>query len=154
MSPRERIALERHNKRVLARHIDELKPDVVNWWAMGGMSLSLIEQVRRAGVPAVGVVGDDWMDYGRRVDGWQRLAARIGPFGPLLGRVVGVPAGVDMRDTTWLFNSARHPRQGGPGHRLPAAASPDRPPRGRRFAVHAGRAPRVGLAAVARRAPG
>jgi glycosyltransferase involved in cell wall biosynthesis len=42
--------------------------DVVSWWGMGGMSLGLIEQVRRAGVPAVGVVGDGWMVYGPEVD--------------------------------------------------------------------------------------
>src|SRR5438552_15011542 len=44
---RERLAIERHNARVLERHLDELRPDVVSWWSMGGMSMSLIERVRR-----------------------------------------------------------------------------------------------------------
>src|SRR5438067_10123275 len=44
----DRWRLERHNHAVLERHLRELRPDVVSWWAMGGMSLSLIEQVRRA----------------------------------------------------------------------------------------------------------
>ena len=89
MSGRERIALERHNGRVLAGRLQSLRPDVVNWWAMGGMSMSLIERVRRLGLPAVGVVGDDWIDYGPRVDGWQRMARRLGPGGRVLGRARG-----------------------------------------------------------------
>ena len=67
-----RLGLERHNRRVLARHMAELQPDLVVWWAMGGMSLAMLEQVRRAGVPALGVVGDSWMDYGFERDGWLR----------------------------------------------------------------------------------
>lgn len=69
-APRERLALERHNARVLARHLDALRPDAVMWWALGGLSLSLVERVRRRGVPALGVVGDEWMTYGPRVDQW------------------------------------------------------------------------------------
>src|SRR5579859_5741559 len=61
-------ALERRNGAVLAKHMRAFSPDVVMWAAMGGMSLSLIERVRRLGVPAVGLVGDDWMVYGTRVD--------------------------------------------------------------------------------------
>src|SRR3954454_21198749 len=58
---RERIGLERHNAGVLDRHLGEFRPDVVAWWQMGGMSLSLIERVRRLGLPAVGVIGDEWL---------------------------------------------------------------------------------------------
>src|SRR5437773_789851 len=32
---RERLTLERHNARVVDRHLDELRPDVVSWWSMG-----------------------------------------------------------------------------------------------------------------------
>ena len=79
-------ALERHNgARPRARDRRTLRPDVVCWWAMGGMSLSLIEQVRRAGLPAVGVVGDDWMLYGPKVDAWTRHGRRLGPLAPVLG---------------------------------------------------------------------
>src|SRR5439155_1520664 len=48
---RERLAYERHNARVLGRHLDEFQPDVVTWWSMGGMSLTLIEHVRRRELP-------------------------------------------------------------------------------------------------------
>lgn len=63
----ERRAIERHNSGVMSELLAE-GVDAVCWWGMGGMSLGLVEQVRRAGVPAVGVVGDGWMVYGPRVD--------------------------------------------------------------------------------------
>lgn len=68
---RERLAIERRNARVLAGQLAEFRPDLVSWWPMGGMSLSLIARVQRAGLPAIGVVYDDWMVYGPRVDAWQ-----------------------------------------------------------------------------------
>src|SRR4051794_23109616 len=67
---RERIALERRAGAVFERHLAEFRPDVLNWWGMGGMSLGLIERGRRAELPAVGVVGDEWMVWGPRVDAW------------------------------------------------------------------------------------
>src|SRR3954452_10150102 len=67
---RERIRLERHNAAVLARHLESFRPEAVAWWGMGGMSLGLVERVRRIGLPAVGVVGDEWLRWGPRADGW------------------------------------------------------------------------------------
>jgi len=106
LSLRERMALERHNARVFDHHVRELRPDIVNWWAMGGMSLSLIERARAAGLPAAAVVGDDWLDYGPRVDAWTRIFARR-PWAASLARALtGVPAGVDWGAAgSWLFNS-------------------------------------------------
>lgn len=104
-SVRGRLALERHNARELDRHLAEARPDCVCWWAMGGMSLALIERVRRAGLPAVGVVGDMWMVYGREVDAWTRLARRLGPVAVPLGQVIGVPGTLDLSGVLWLFNS-------------------------------------------------
>ncbi len=105
---RQRLALERHNQAVLDRHLADLRPDVVSWWAMGGMSLGLIESVRARGLPAVGVVGDDWMAYGPRVDAWQRLLRRAGPAAGPLCRATGLPGRPDLSAAaTWLFNSAR-----------------------------------------------
>ena len=104
---RARIALERHNADVLDRHLATRRPQAVCWWAMGGMSLGLIEMVRRYGVPAVGMVGDDWMAYAPRVDAWRRVAARR-PLGAALARAVQLPASVDLsRSALWLFNSER-----------------------------------------------
>lgn len=97
---RERIALERHNRAVLRRHLDELQPDVVSWWAMGGMSLSLIEQVRRTRLPAVAFVHDEWLVYGPRVDQWTRVFRSRPRVGALAERIVGVPTHVDIDRST------------------------------------------------------
>jgi glycosyltransferase involved in cell wall biosynthesis len=69
------------------------------------MSLSLIERVRRAGIPAVGVVGDDWMIYSPRVDAWYRMVRRLSALAPAVGLLAGVPSRVDLGDAAWLFNS-------------------------------------------------
>jgi len=94
---RERLRLERANDRVLRRHLDELSPDVVAWWAMGGMSLGLIETVRRLGIPAAGVVNDDWLIYGPDVDAWTRIfrGRRRWAAWPV-ERLTGLPTRVDL----------------------------------------------------------
>ena len=76
LGPRARLALERNNAAVLDRHLADFAPDAVGWWAMGGMSLSMIERVHAAGLPAVAVVVDDWLLYGPQVDAWWRLLRR------------------------------------------------------------------------------
>lgn len=106
LSSRERFSLERHNSDVLARSLQEVNPDLVAWWAMGGMSMSLIERVRRLPIPAVGFVHDDWMLYGPRVDAWQRALARLGPARGAAGWVVGAPALGDLGSAArWVFVS-------------------------------------------------
>lgn len=108
MSLRERIDHERHNAAVLERHLDEHAPDVVSWWGMGAMSLGLVERVRRAGIPAVGVVGDEWMVWGPRADGWIRPQRGRRRLAALAERLTGLPGRVDLGTAaTWLFNSAR-----------------------------------------------
>jgi glycosyltransferase involved in cell wall biosynthesis len=93
----ERVGIERHNARVLDRHLRDFRPDVVTWWAMGGMSLSLIEAVRRKGLPAVGFVVDDWLDYGRKTDGWSRgFARRPRIVARAAELATGVPARLDL----------------------------------------------------------
>jgi glycosyltransferase involved in cell wall biosynthesis len=88
----ERLAIERANRAVLERHLSELRPDLVAWWAMGGMSLSLIERVRRAGIPAAGIVCDEWLSYGPLVDAWTRIfRGRRALAAPLVARLTGIP---------------------------------------------------------------
>lgn len=102
--PRERLRRERHNAAVLEQRLAADRPDVVVWLAMGGMSLSLIERVRRVGLPAVGVVHDDWLLYGPRVDAWLRMWA--GPRGGIGERLTGVPVRIDFAGAArWLFVS-------------------------------------------------
>jgi glycosyltransferase involved in cell wall biosynthesis len=92
---RGRIELEQANGRTLQRALDEHRPDVVAWWAMGGMSLSLVERVRRSGLPAVAFVNDDWLIYAPRTDAWLRFAGRRAVPRGLLERLTGLPARFD-----------------------------------------------------------
>ena len=92
----ERVRVERHNHALLARHIEELAPDVVSFWSMGGMSHSLIEDVRERGLPMVAFVHDQWLDYGRWTDQWLRMfGGRKQLAGPLARRLTGLPTRVD-----------------------------------------------------------
>jgi glycosyltransferase involved in cell wall biosynthesis len=104
----QQLRLERHNARELRRQLIEFNPDVVAWWSMGCMSLSLIEQARRAGIPAVFVVHDDWLVYGREHDRWIKTwtGPRRQAVGRALERVCGVPVGVELnRAGPFVFNS-------------------------------------------------
>ena len=94
---RERVALARHNHRALDRHLAEVRPDVIAWWSMGGLTLTMLESVRRRGLPAVAFVHDDWLDYGRWADNWlHSFHGRWSRFAPLAERIVGIPARVDF----------------------------------------------------------
>jgi glycosyltransferase involved in cell wall biosynthesis len=103
---RERLELERHNAGVFDRHRAEFEPDAVAWWAMGGMSTSLLERGLRAGLPAIGVVVDEWLSYAPLVDGWQRAFGRPG-LAPIAAALTGVPTPVRLeRAAEWIFVSA------------------------------------------------
>ena len=165
-SLRECVALERRNAAVLAASIASWRPDAVMWWAMGGMSLSLLEQARRAGLPAVAVVGDDWLSYGPQVDGWTRRwrGPRGAPAAPLAARIAGVPARLDLdRAARWTFISAhllvgaravrrrlRHAVVHHPGVD-PARFAPSAPPPWQWRLLYCGRIdPRKGIATAVR----
>jgi glycosyltransferase involved in cell wall biosynthesis len=103
-----RLRLERDNASELCRHLESFRPDVVAWWPMGCMSLSLIEQVRRAGVPAVFIVHDDWLVYGWEHDRWIRTwsSPKMRAIGRVVERVCSVPVRVDLnRAGPFVFNS-------------------------------------------------
>ena len=104
---RDRVATARHNHAILERHLGDLRPDVVAWWSMGGLSPTLLEDVRRRGLPAVAFVHDDWLDYGRTVDGWLTLfGGRKRAAAPLAERLAGIPATVDFASAAkWVFVS-------------------------------------------------
>lgn len=98
LGPLARAAMARHNHRVLERHLAAFRPDLVAWWSMGGLTLTMLETVRRRGLPAVAFVHDDWLDYGRLVDPWTRAfhGPRRGRLAPLAERVARIPASVDF----------------------------------------------------------
>lgn len=89
-----RVAIERHNQRVLRRALDAVRPEVVSVWHMGAMSLGLLTTLVDAGVPLVYAVCDDWLTYGPAVDRWLALFRRRRArwLAPLAERLVGVPA--------------------------------------------------------------
>lgn len=108
LSPLARVRMARHNHAVLDRHLTGFQPDVVAWWSMGGLTLTLLESVRRRGLPAVAFVHDEWLDYGRWVDPW--LSAVYGPrrgrLAPLAERVARIPASLNFADAaTYVFVS-------------------------------------------------
>lgn len=108
LGPWQRLGVERHNHAELRRHLTEFTPDVVAWWSMGCMSLSLIERVRRLGIAGVFVVHDDWLDYGWERDQWLHMwqGPRRGRLAPLADRAVRVPTRVDIeRAGSFVFNS-------------------------------------------------
>jgi len=109
LTRRDRVAMARHNHRVLERHLAEMRPQVVTWWSMGGLTLTLLESVRRRALPAVAFVHDDWLDYGRWADGWLNLfRGRRARMVPLVERFVGIPARVDFDSAaSYVFVSER-----------------------------------------------
>lgn len=108
----QRVAVERHNAAELNAHLRDFSPDLVAWWSMGCMSLSLVERVRRAGLPAVSVVHDDWLVYGRQHDQWLRMwRGRRTAVAPLAERLLRLPTQVELSRTgPFVFNS-RYTRQ-------------------------------------------
>jgi glycosyltransferase involved in cell wall biosynthesis len=93
---RGRIALERQNGAILERHLAVWRPEVVSWWSMGGMSLSLIERVRRAAIPAAAFIHDDWLLYAPRVDRWVGPLRRHPVLATVCERLTGLPGSVDL----------------------------------------------------------
>jgi glycogen synthase len=103
----QRLHLERRNARELNRHLGEFRPDVVSWWSMGGMSLGLIERVRRRGLPSILVVHDDWLVYGPPQDAWMRVwNGKRKLAGALVDRLLRIPTRFDLAGSgRFLFNS-------------------------------------------------
>ena len=113
LSRRAKVTLARHNHRVLARHLDDLRPDAVGWWSMGGLTLTMLETVRRRALPAVAFVHDDWLDYGLWADGWLHAfrGARRSRLAPLAERLAGIPAGVDFAGAARYVFVSEHTRR-------------------------------------------
>ncbi|HEY1567453.1 MAG TPA: glycosyltransferase [Solirubrobacteraceae bacterium] len=103
-----RVGIERANGRELDRHLREFRPDVVAWWSMGHMSLSLVERVRRASIPAVFSVHNDWLVYGPKADQWTRFfMGRSATLATAADRLLRIPTHFEPAQAgPALFNSA------------------------------------------------
>jgi glycosyltransferase involved in cell wall biosynthesis len=66
----ESVAIERHNRRVLERHLDEFRPDVVSVWHMLAISATLLRHLTDRDIPVVYAVCDDWPVYMEKFDAW------------------------------------------------------------------------------------
>jgi glycogen synthase len=117
---RDRRAIDRTDRAIVAEHAREFAPDAIAFFAMGGLPMSLVTGNRR---PAVGVVHDDWMVYGPRVDQWHRLMRHRRLTAP--GRWLFVSEFVRARAAGWRLGETkvvpagiaepfRHPRPAPP----------------------------------------
>lgn len=139
LSPKAVGTLERHNHRVLRRHFARHRPDVVVFWAMGGMSLSLVGAVRTAGIPAVFVVHDRWPIYGPVFDRFARTTRLLGRAAGPVARALGSdrprgPEGTVLLNSLRLADELVRTRSIPPGWSvlppgvpLPEAPAPERP---------------------------
>jgi len=106
MTIAQRWALERRNAAVFQRHVGEFRPQAIAWWALGGMSLGLLEQARRQDIPGCVFVLDPWPDYGPRQDLWMHMWSRMRVARGLAARVTGLPTRVDLAAAgRWVFCS-------------------------------------------------
>jgi glycogen synthase len=106
MRPDKRLRLERENARRFDRHIEEFRPDLITWWPVGGMSLSLLERARRAGIPALLFVFDYWPAYGPQHDLWTRMWAPRPRAAAVAERLTGIPTRLALGAAgRWLFCS-------------------------------------------------
>jgi glycogen(starch) synthase len=103
----QRFRLARHDAIELERHLREFCPDIVSWWSMGCLPLAMIEQVRRAGIPAVFIAHDDWLIYSWEHDAWLRTwRGRRIALAPLAELITGAPTRVDVDAAgPFVFNS-------------------------------------------------
>lgn len=120
------VHVERRNRRVLERHLADA--DALLTFNLGGMGLSLLAHARRAGVPAVGVLGDLWPVYGPQHDPWTRRRLRL-PGLPATGNLAEAADWIAISE--WVVAQTGFPaRIAHPGVDLPAAApAPAGPPR-------------------------
>ena len=85
------LHIEEHNHAQLQAVLSEYRPDVVSFWHMGAMSLSLITTTARLGLPIVFVIGDDWLCYGGWADAWMRWCAEHAEQAAHLEQHTGLP---------------------------------------------------------------
>ena len=71
---------EYHNYRVLMDAIKTIKPDLVYFWSLRGIGLSVIEAAQKQNIPKVFEIGDFWM-YGYMQKG-SKLKQKINSFIP------------------------------------------------------------------------
>lgn len=85
----QRLAIERHNQRVVRQTLERFRPDVVSVWSLVYMSFSIVTQMEKVGLPMVVSLGDDWITYAWALDEWTRIFEKRAWLRPL-GRLTGL----------------------------------------------------------------
>jgi glycogen synthase len=98
-----RTCIEWTNQRELKRMLRSFRPSVVSVWGMGAASLGLLSTIAARGLPAVYVVGDDWLVYGRWADCWTRRLHEGSVTARLLARLLRLPAAPHCLGATSTF---------------------------------------------------
>ncbi len=107
LSLRERTNLEHHNAAVFDHQVSDFRPDIVAFWPMGGMSLSLITRAQREALATIFFAHDPWTVYGPRHDQWLSLWSAPGwrRLRGLAERFTDLPTRLDLTQGYWVFNS-------------------------------------------------
>ncbi|HVY08731.1 MAG TPA: glycosyltransferase family 4 protein [Mycobacteriales bacterium] len=71
-----RYLIERRNLRAFRRTVADIQPDVLSVWHIAAISLSLLTEAERIGLPMVLTVANDWLIYAPTIDGWSSLWKR------------------------------------------------------------------------------
>jgi glycosyltransferase involved in cell wall biosynthesis len=87
--------IERRNQHQLRELLETDPPDVVSFWALGGMSMGLITTCIDRSFPIVAVVEDDWLVYAPRIDAWTSAWAKRPRWAAAIAeQLSGLPTGV------------------------------------------------------------
>jgi glycosyltransferase involved in cell wall biosynthesis len=97
-NPAARLRIERHNQRVLRQALEGFRPDVLSVWNMCGLSMSLLTESERRGLPIVITVENEWLRLAPEQDGWTRMWWRRGIHHPV--SALGVPTQLPTYETT------------------------------------------------------
>jgi glycogen synthase len=99
----EALTVEQHNQAQMRDVLATYQPDVVAFWHMGAMSLSLITTTARLGFPLVFVIGDDWLCYGGWTDAWLRWCNEHPDQAPVVERHTGLHTRLPDLGTMGIF---------------------------------------------------
>jgi glycogen(starch) synthase len=104
------LAREAANRRAFQEAVRWFRPNVIQFWSVNGISLSMAlrasRSARRGGPPVSFMVGDIWLQEWESVDVWWRMWRRLSPLtqrvpwlGTLSRRVLKMPAPDEALDT-------------------------------------------------------
>jgi glycogen(starch) synthase len=78
------LAREVTNRRAFQEAVWQVKPDVIQFWSINGISIAMALdaslKARRGGAPVSFVVGDTWLQEWESVDVWWRIWRRLAPL--------------------------------------------------------------------------